>query len=201
MFAALASWRQVIEPDRRLVEAVEQLEVALARHAEHELGAVHRELVGEQLPAPARPLTAAARGRCARAGASASRRRRGRRSGSSACPPTRAGSTSTRTNAVSSVSRRGGEHRVGAGLVPPLERAVLVRRALRLDPDRARGAARADPGPGCVCGYATPPGGKSTRSQRTSQLAAPGRSVSSQTSARPSTRAAPNVRLGRRSTS
>ncbi len=42
------------QPDRRLVEAVEQLEVALARHAERDLGAVHRELVGEQLAAPAR---------------------------------------------------------------------------------------------------------------------------------------------------
>ena len=39
------------QPDRRLVQPVEQLEVALAGHAEHELRAVHRELVGQQLAA------------------------------------------------------------------------------------------------------------------------------------------------------
>ncbi len=36
------------------VEAVEQRQVALARHAERELDVVQRELVGEQLPAAPR---------------------------------------------------------------------------------------------------------------------------------------------------
>ena len=39
------------QPDRRVVEAVEDVEVALARHAERELGAVDDELVDEELAA------------------------------------------------------------------------------------------------------------------------------------------------------
>ena len=59
MFAAPASWRHVIRRIGDLVEPVEQREVALAGHAERDLGAVDRELVGEQLAAgrlTARPL-------------------------------------------------------------------------------------------------------------------------------------------------
>ena len=51
MFAAPASWRQVIEPDRRVVEAVEHREEALARNAEDRVGAVDDELVDEELAA------------------------------------------------------------------------------------------------------------------------------------------------------
>ena len=51
MFAAPASWRHVISRIGAVVQAVEQREVALAGNAEGELGAVHGELVGEQLAA------------------------------------------------------------------------------------------------------------------------------------------------------
>src|SRR5260221_12571661 len=39
------------QPDRRIVKTVEHSEEALARHAEHRVGAVHDELVDEELPA------------------------------------------------------------------------------------------------------------------------------------------------------
>ena len=41
------------QPDRRVVQAVEHLEEALAGHAEDDVGAVHDELVDEQLAAAA----------------------------------------------------------------------------------------------------------------------------------------------------
>ena len=53
MFAAAASWRHVIEADRRVVERVEHREVALAGHAERDVGAVHDQLVDENLAAAA----------------------------------------------------------------------------------------------------------------------------------------------------
>ena len=65
------------QADRRVVQPVEQREVALARDAEGDVGAVHGELVHEHLAAVT--LTACARDRSARAAASASPRRQGRR--------------------------------------------------------------------------------------------------------------------------
>ena len=94
------------QADVRVVQRVEHGQVALARDAERVLDAVQLELVDEDLAAGARQLRArsGARGRRSRAGASASPRRPGRGSGSSAPLPTRAGSTSTRTKAVSTFS-------------------------------------------------------------------------------------------------
>ena len=56
MFAAPASWRARDQPDSVAVrvEPVEHRQVALARHAERDVGAVQDELVGEQVPAAAR---------------------------------------------------------------------------------------------------------------------------------------------------
>ena len=93
----------------------------------------------------------------------------------------------------------GGIDRVGAGLVPRVERPVLLRLPLRLDPDRPF-QQDAQAGAGCVCRYATPPGGKSTRSQRSTQSPS-SRSVSSHTSAcrrRGRRRSAPRRARGRR---
>ena len=50
-FAAPCSWRQVMSRDRRVVERVEHGQVALAREAEREVGAVQLELVDEDLAA------------------------------------------------------------------------------------------------------------------------------------------------------
>ena len=54
MFAAPPSWRVTIEPQRRVVQRVEHREVALAGHAEGQVGPVQHELVDEDLPAAAR---------------------------------------------------------------------------------------------------------------------------------------------------
>ena len=43
------------------IEAVEERQVALARHAERELDVVQRELVGEQLPAAPHSVTGSSR--------------------------------------------------------------------------------------------------------------------------------------------
>ena len=53
MFAAPPSWRVTISRMRRVVQRVEHREIALARHAEGEVGAVQRELVDEDLAAGA----------------------------------------------------------------------------------------------------------------------------------------------------
>ena len=204
MFAAPASWRHVMQPDRRVVEAVEQREEALARDAEDRVGAVDDELVDEHLAAVAAHSIG-----CSKKTVGPLELRlvlvgRDRRRRSSACPPTRRGSTSTRTNAVGSVSDAAAN--TGSGPVsyhhsngPYSCDSPCV--SIRI----GRRAGRAVPGPGCVCRCATPPGGKSTRSQRTIQ---PTRSsstrrerrplaVSSQTSAWPSTCAAPKCASSR----
>ena len=54
MFAAPLSWRVTIEPQRRVVERVEDGQVALAGDAEGQVGPVQHELVDQDLPAAAR---------------------------------------------------------------------------------------------------------------------------------------------------
>ena len=163
------------QADRRVVEAVEHGRGS-SRPGRRRRARRRAPRAGRRAAARRRESQTAARGTRARAAASASPRRPGRRSGSCASPPTRAGSTSTRTKAVSSVAEAVCEDGIGAGLVPPLERGVVVRHALRLDANACRSAGQRKPGPGWVCRWATLPGGKSTRSQRTSQSPA-GRSA------------------------
>ena len=80
---------------------------------------------------PARP------GRPCSAATSGARDPRRARSGSTAIPASARGSTMQRTNALGSSGMRRGVHRIGPGLEPRLARPVVVRRALRLDADRA----------------------------------------------------------------
>ena len=154
------------------MERVEHGEVALAGDAEGELGAVDDELVDEE-PA-ARPHAArssgGARGRPRPSAAWADPRPRRRRSGSSASPSTR--------RAAPGRGRRpsaGAERTLRA---PDPDRTRTTRRPARTTRSAprssrrvGRGGGSGSPGPGCVCVYATPPGGKSTRSQRSTHSA------------------------------
>ncbi len=169
MFAAPASWRHVISRSGDSCSASSTSQVALAGHAEEGVDAVDGELVDEQLCPPLR-LTGAARGRSAPAGASASPRPPDRRTRSSASRPTRpAGRGRGRTPSprVSEAAAKTGSGPVSyhhsSGPYSCDSPCVSIR---ILPFSRTR-----KPGPGCVCRYATPPGGKSTRSQRSSQSA------------------------------
>ena len=139
MFAAPPSWRVTIEPQRRVVQRVEHRQVALAGHAEGEVGAVQHELVDEDLPAAARHGRHRLLEEDRRAlGLGLAPRRRDRRSGSCAARRTpRAAAAPARTPTA---RRRPSSASTGSGpaLEPRLAGPVACARSpSRVDRDRA----------------------------------------------------------------
>ena len=154
--------------DRRVVQRVEHREVALARHAEGEVDAVQLELVDEDPAARPHHRREPADGRRtpSAAGASASPRPTGRRSGSSACPPIRPGSGGRERRPSPPRARRSR----GSGRRPARTRSRRARRRRR-SPACGSAARRAggsgSPGPGgCAGRRSRRAGSRSGRSAR-----------------------------------
>ena len=111
------------EPDRCVMQGVEDGQVAFAGHAECRVDAVHDELIDQNLPAGPHPVRAGGRRRRSAAAASVCPRRPGRRSGWCACRPTLQ-AAAARGRTPSPHSRERGVHRLGPALEPGAARAV-----------------------------------------------------------------------------